>query len=71
MSEGNPTTEQRTDTARLEWLVVGSGKKRAAYVSGSEKKGWAVMDCHDGLTFMSWGLPTWREAIDVAMEKHP
>jgi hypothetical protein len=58
------------DSARLEWLVIGEGKRRAAYVSGGTN-GWGVLACNDGLTFMSRGLPTFREAIDVAMAKYP
>lgn len=55
------------DTERLEWLVTGDGRKKAARVMGSEERGWAVCDCSNGLTFMSRGHKTFREAIDAAM----
>lgn len=65
----NRSSEQ--DTARLEWLVIGTGKKLAAHISGSDQRGWAVMDCSDGLTFLSRNRPTWRDAIDEAMRRRP
>lgn len=57
-----------TDTERLEWLVTGYGKERAAYVMGNDKTGYSVCDCADGLTFMSRDCKTWREAIDEAIK---
>lgn len=62
---------ERTDTERLEWLVTGTGKQRAARVQGNDDRGWCVLDCSDGLTFMARGHKTFREAIDAAMEKYP
>lgn len=59
------------DTARLEWLVIGRGREKSAKVMGSDKNGWSVCDCSDGLTFMSRGCPSFRSAIDEAMMKHP
>lgn len=56
-----------TDTERLEWLVAGDGKKVAAVVLGSNERGWAVCDNSQGLTFMSRGHETFREAIDAAI----
>lgn len=55
------------DTARLEWLVIGGGKKIHAHIAGSDEKGWAVMDCSNGLTFVARGQKTFREAIDAAI----
>lgn len=66
------SSDQITDSARLEWLIVGAGYKKAARVIGSDARGsWGVCDCSNGLTFMSRGLPTFRAAIDAAMEKYP
>jgi hypothetical protein len=56
-----------TDADRLEWLIEGGGARKAAKVMGSNERGWSVCDCSDGLTFISRGLPTMREAIDAAM----
>jgi hypothetical protein len=64
-------TSDLNDSARLEWLVTGTGAVKASRVMGSDERGWSVCDCSDGLTFLSRGLPTWREAIDKAMEKAP
>jgi hypothetical protein len=65
------TSEQRTDTERLEWLVVGTGKKKlAAVVNGNDTVGYRVFDCMNGLSKAGDGK-TWREAIDAAMEKYP
>jgi hypothetical protein len=55
------------DTRRLEWLVTGAGAQKAAKVMGSDERGWGVCDCSDGLTFMSRGRPTFRDAIDAAI----
>ena len=63
------TTDEQ-DTARLEWLVLGGGKKIAAVVQGNEQYGWRVCNCSDGLTIAGKGK-TFREAIDDAMVKHP
>jgi hypothetical protein len=59
------------DAARLEWLVTGEGKRRAVSISGNDTKGWGVLACNDGLTFLSRGHKTFRDAIDAAMLKHP
>jgi hypothetical protein len=57
-----------TDTERLEWLVTGVGREKAARVMGSDKSGWAVCDCSNGLTFFGRrDNPTFRDAIDEAM----
>ena len=59
-----------TDTERLEWLVIGEGRKKAARVMGSDERGWAVCDCSNGLTFMGpRNSPTFRDAIDAAMQQ--
>lgn len=60
-----------TDTERLEWLVVGVGKKIAAHVIGNDERGWTVCDCSNGLEFASREQKTFREAIDAAMLKFP
>lgn len=66
------TMEERLvdDTTRLEWLVIGVGRDKAARVMGNDKNGWSVCDCSNGLTFMSRGCPSFRAAIDEAMMKH-
>jgi len=56
-----------TDTDRLDWLVAGAGKDKAARVMGSDERGYAVCDCSNGLTFLSRDHRTYREAIDAAM----
>lgn len=67
----NEQQSPEKDTARLEWLVVGTGKTLAAKVIGSDKHGWSVCDCSNGLDFISRGHETWRAAIDESMEKKP
>lgn len=57
-----------TDTERLEWLVTGEGHQKAAHVSGNDERGWAVFDCSNGLTAMSRGCKTFRDAIDAAIQ---
>lgn len=59
-----------SDSVRLEWLVAGGGREKDARVIGSDERGWSVCDCSDGLTFMSRGCKTFRDAIDAAMT-HP
>lgn len=57
------------DSARLDWLVIGGGERIAANIKGSDERGWAVMDCSNGLIFAARGQKTFREAIDAAREK--
>jgi hypothetical protein len=65
-------TKEKSDSVRLEWLITGTGYKKAARVMGSDARGWAVCDCSNGLTFMSRrSCLTFRDAIDSAMEKCP
>jgi hypothetical protein len=66
------STDERNDTERLNWLILGGGQRIAARLIGSDERGWAVCNCSDGLTFASpRNCKTFREAIDAAMEKHP
>lgn len=58
----------RSDTVRLEWLINGEGAQKAAKVTGSDARGWGVCDCSDGLTFLSRGHATFRDAIDAAID---
>ena len=71
MAVENPAAKASVDTARLEWLIVGTGAKKAAKVMGSEERGWSVCDCSNGLVFMSRNHLSWRGAIDSAMERFP
>lgn len=58
-----------TDADRLEWLVNGAGREKAARVMGSDKNGWAVCDCSNGLTFFGRrNHSTFRDAIDEAIK---
>ena len=52
----------REDAARLDWVV----KNRNLRVQGSDESGWVVLDCGDGLTFVTQGHSTYRAAIDAA-----
>jgi hypothetical protein len=57
-----------TDTKRLDWLLSDTARGQALRVQGSELRGWAVLDCANGLVILS-RAPTYREAIDAAMDK--
>ncbi len=51
------------ESARLDWLLT----NRNYRVQGSDAKGWFVLDCGNGLTFITRGHATPRDAIDAAM----
>lgn len=60
--------DEITDTQRLEWLVTGKGREKAARVMGSDARGWAVCDCSNGLTFFGQrDHVTFRDALDEAI----
>lgn len=56
------------DSARLEWLVRNTG---AFYLAGSPEWGFRIYDLRDSMTLVTDHFPSFREAIDVAMEKNP
>ncbi len=55
------------DTQRLNWLLA----HRFLRVQGTDERGWCVLDCSNGLTFVVQHANTAREAIDQAMELEP
>jgi hypothetical protein len=50
------------DAARLDWVL----SNRNHRVQGSDTKGWCVLDCSNGLTFVVRDADTARQAIDKA-----
>jgi hypothetical protein len=61
------TPTPTTDTERLDWVLL----NRNFRVQGNDAKGWCILDCSKGLTFITKGHPTARLAIDAAMEVYP
>jgi hypothetical protein len=52
------------DSARLDWVI----RNRDMRVQGDDHRGWHVLDCSDGLTFVVREEGSFRSAIDAAME---
>ncbi len=56
--------ELRKDTKRLDWVIC----NRDMRVQGDDSRGWHVLDCSDGLTFVVREEGSFRSAIDSAMK---
>jgi hypothetical protein len=52
---------------RLAWII----ENKALRVQGTDERGWSIMDCSDGLTFLVRHAKTYEEAIDEGMKKRP
>jgi len=50
------------DGQRLDFIVA----RPHLRIAGSNDRGWSVMDCSNGLTFVVRNQPTFRAAIDAA-----
>jgi hypothetical protein len=58
-----PHVADALDGERLDWVI----EHRSHYrVQGSDKNGWYVLDCSNGLQFITAKHPTPRQAIDAA-----
>lgn len=57
-----PSTDAK-DSERLDWVIA----NRLYRVQGSDKTGWCVLDCSNGLEFLVKDARTHREAIDAAI----
>ena len=58
-----PRVADALDGERLDWVI----EHRSHYrVQGSDKNGWYVLDCSNGLQFITDKHPTPRQAIDAA-----
>lgn len=53
----------RKDAERLDYVLTNRNHR----VQGSDAKGWCVLDCSNGLTFIVRNAQTARAAIDAAM----
>ena len=55
------------DRERLAWII----ENRHMRVQGTDERGWCVMDCSNGLTFVVNNAKTYDDAIDQAMKLRP
>ncbi len=56
--------DRLVDAERLDWVLA----HRNHRVQGNDARGWYVMDCSNGLTFVVRDAKTSRLAIDAAMQ---
>lgn len=52
---------------RLAWII----ENRHLRVQGTDERGWSVLDCSNGLTFLVEKADSYVEAIDEAMKLRP
>jgi len=58
--------QAKADTERLDWIL----SNRMYRVKGSDLHGWAVLDCSDGLEYLTEKHATSRDAIDAAIQSN-